>query len=310
MAVDRIVQYRQKDGKDTLKVFFRPSKHFPKGSYFYCDAEDGDLVYKCGWGLFGKNKAVYVYGNKDYNNINFHQEVALKHLGSYCECIDHYNHCGFDNCDVNLFNVTTQENSYNRQDLGYHNWNKKYWVVTFIAPDRTSFSRSVLNEYEACKLRREIEKQNLTHNYNFLEDRSNAIDILDMERTGQISHEEAIYRHVKRYSQNAWYYYRYDLDNYFSEYHIPVPEYDLDEQGFMIDIYSRRKLCPAWKELRALNMGIDIMGDFMQMSGQSVYSFDFVKLGIKPRENLLIDDNYIESLLSDSNNIKQLLGIN
>ena len=32
------------------------------------------------------------------------------------------------------------------------------------------------------------------------------LDILDLERTGQISEEEAIYRHVLRYAaDNAWY---------------------------------------------------------------------------------------------------------
>lgn len=105
----------------------------------------------------------------------------------------------------------------------------------------------------------------------FLEDRSNAIDILDLERTGQISHEESVYRHVKRYSQNAWYYYRYDLVDYFKEYNIPVPEFALDERGFMVDIDTGRKLCPRWKELRSLDRSVNMIDDLLHTSGSAKF---------------------------------------
>lgn len=81
--------------------------------------------------------------------------------------------------------------------------------------------------------------------YDFLKDRRGDLDILDLERTGIISAEEATYRHVIRYAKdNAWYYYRYNLEQYFKDNHIPVPDFDLDEQGFMIDKITRKKLCP------------------------------------------------------------------
>ena len=80
--------------------------------------------------------------------------------------------------------------------------------------------------------------------FNFLKYRRGSEDILDLERTGQISEEEAIYRHVLRYADNAWYYYRYGLEQYFRENHIPVPDFDLDSQGFMVDKITRKHLCP------------------------------------------------------------------
>lgn len=274
MAVDRIVQYRQKDGKNTLKVFLQPSKDFPKGSYFYCDAEDLDLIYKCGWGLFSSDGTLYyVTGRLAEQHLSFHQEVALKHLGHYCTCIDHFNHCGFDNCDSNLFNVSYKYNNLNVSKRGYifRMANNTYqWHVCIDSHEDKVF-RSVANEVEACQVRNQLEKQYLPYHYNFLEDRSNAIDILDLERTGQISHEEAVYRHVKRYSQNAWYYYRYDLADYFKEYNIPKPEYILDERGYMLAPFSNRKLCPFDKELRVLDRSIVMMEDLLNNHKETSY---------------------------------------
>ena len=69
--------------------------------------------------------------------------------------------------------------------------------------------------------------------YSFLKDRRKDIDILDLERTGQISEDEAVYRHVLRYADNAWYLYRYNLFEYFKDNNIPIPVYAIDDEGFM-----------------------------------------------------------------------------
>ena len=81
--------------------------------------------------------------------------------------------------------------------------------------------------------------------YDFLKDRRKDLDILDLERTKKISPEEAVYRHVVRHAKdNAWYFYRYNLAEYFRDNHISIPSYDLDNQGFMIDKVTRKQLCP------------------------------------------------------------------
>lgn len=83
--------------------------------------------------------------------------------------------------------------------------------------------------------------------YNFLEDRRNDLDILDLERTGVLSHEESIYKHVLRYAKdNAWYYYRYNLVKYFKDNHIPAPKFITDEQGFMRHPVTNKLLCPFY----------------------------------------------------------------
>ena len=60
--------------------------------------------------------------------------------------------------------------------------------------------------------------------FDFKKYRRGSQDILDLERTGQISEEEAIYQHIRRYSSNAWYYFRFGLQDYFQQYRIPIPQ--------------------------------------------------------------------------------------
>lgn len=82
--------------------------------------------------------------------------------------------------------------------------------------------------------------------YDFLKDRRKDIDILDLERTGQISEDEAIYRHVCRYAKdNAWYVYRYNLFEYFTENYISVPAFSIDSDGFMAHPITGQRLCPV-----------------------------------------------------------------
>ena len=66
-----------------------------------------------------------------------------------------------------------------------------------------------------------------------------------MERTGHISEDEAVYRHVLRHAaNNAWYYHRYNLTEYFRDNHLKVPDYAIDEEGYMTHPITGQKLCP------------------------------------------------------------------
>lgn len=256
MAVIKKEQYRQKDGTDILKVYTKPTSKFPEGSnYFYADAKDEDIVDSYDWSLFRNRKNIAIIYRRRDVCYSLHRDLAFKYLGYYPDYIDHINGVDFDNTDKNLNIVTNQQNLYNRPVKGYkitsniHLIFKARLKINYV--DCLPFS-SVATEVEACQLQYLVETDYLRgilkddyYMYNFLKDRRNDLDILDLERTGQISSDEAIYKHVVRYaSDNAWYYYRYNLEQYFKDNHLKVPDYKLDEQGYMIHPVTGKKLCP------------------------------------------------------------------
>ena len=261
MSVQKIEEYRQKDGTDILKVYCKPTSKFPKGSNcFYVDVEDKDIVDSYTWLLNKVAKNTYVSTRTRKGSVcnlrilKLHQGLAYKYLGYYPDYIDHINGVGLDNVDSNLNVVTQQQNCFNKQSRGYIiNFPCNSFTARIVIMGRPIFLYSSVHlENEVCQLQYKLETDYLRsvfeddyYMYDFLQDRRNDLDILDLERTGIISAEEATYRHVIRYAKdNAWYYYRYNLEQYFRDNHIPVPDFDLDEQGFMIDKITRKKLCP------------------------------------------------------------------
>ena len=79
-----------------------------------------------------------------------------------------------------------------------------YFQSKLVINRQDSESKCFNNEYDAIVFRYALEQKYYNdYNYNFLLDRVIDLDILDLERTGQISEEEAIYRHVLRYADNA-----------------------------------------------------------------------------------------------------------
>ena len=247
MSVLEIEQYRQLNGEDTLKVILKPTKNFPDGAYFYCDAIDEELVKNYTWGLH-KKKEPYVVANigRSYNQqyLRFHREKAFNILGNYPDYINHINMVEFDNVNANLDVVTVQQNSWCRPSKGYW-FTGRSFVPHIVINSRDVCAKCVRTEVEACQSAYQLEVTHEKYRYDFLKDRRKDIDILDLERTGKISEEEAIYRHVLRYAaDNAWYYFRYNLIRYFADNHIPVPRYSLDSQGYMTHSVTGQRLCP------------------------------------------------------------------
>lgn len=247
--VDKIEQYA-----DTLKVILKSTKKHPVG-YFYCDAEDIDIVQNYSWYLSQHGKSICVVALDFYKNYYLlHRELAYKILNYYPSYIEHINGLEIDNVDKNLNVVTQQQNVYNQSTRRY-SFDKEYNYfrvrIVYNRKDFFPFNR-VKTEVEACQLAYlaetdflRLKMQDNYYMYNFLLDRRNDLDILDDERTGKISQEEAVYRHVVRYAKdNAWYYFRYNLAEYFKDNHIPIPKYGVDEQGFMIHPITGQKLCP------------------------------------------------------------------
>ena len=252
MAVDSITKYKQLDGREILKVRLKPTKKYPNGSWFYIDACFEDLVGSQCWFIDSDKWNDYVVakvGSTGYRRtLLLHQEVAFKCLGRYPNYIDHENGLGMDNIGLNLTEVTNQQNQRNRQSRGYRIGQTYKSGGSCFRPQikLNGRDKSVRREDEVCLRQFQFESANYTdYRYDFFKDRRGDLDIVDLERTGQITSDYATYLHVKRYVENnPWYAYRYNLFNYCSQNGIIIPNYELNTEGRMIDPVTNKILCP------------------------------------------------------------------
>lgn len=252
MAVQRIEYYTQQDGRQILKVILKPTKKYPNG-YFYTDACFEDLVESKSWCIDPQGYVVATMGSRslgDMTKLLLHQEIAYKCLGRYPSHIDHISGLKIDNIGANLEEVNKQQNSRNKQSRGYkigqtYKSGGSCFVPMIVFNNKSIFDTSARREDEACLRQFQFESENYTdYKYDFFKDRRGDADIVDLERKGLISAEEATFRHVMRYAEhNAWYVLRYNLQEYFKAYNIPLPSYKLNTEGRMIDEYGNL-LCP------------------------------------------------------------------
>lgn len=256
MSVVKIEEYRQQNGDDILKVFCKPTKRFPEGgNYFYAPADAVDLVQERSWSLDKRVNGAMIRANTIYTSVSFHQELCNFYYNYYVDCIDHINMVDIDNTDDNLNIVTIQQNALNQFRRGY-TFSNNQLKLAFVPRIKLNgqairpFSQ-VHREDEVCILQNELEQEfarfELQEDYymfDFKRYRRGSEDILDLERTGQISEEEATYRHILKYSDNAWYMLRYGLEVYYKEHNISIPQYSLDFDGFMIHPITGQRLCP------------------------------------------------------------------
>ena len=245
MAVKGIEKYRQQNSEDVLKVILKPTQKFPEG-YFYCDACDEELVKNYTWCIHTQ-RYPYVIANlgSSYNQQTkqFHQEKAFNILDEYPNYINYINGVEFDNVNQNLDKVTNQQNSWARPSRGYLIAGRSFQPHVAVN-SRQIHAKCTRTEVEAIQLSYQLELQYEDYRYDFLKDRRKDADILNLERTGRISEEEAVYHHVCRYADNAWFYYRYNLTEYFRDNHLKVPDYAIDEEGYMTHPITGQKLCP------------------------------------------------------------------
>ena len=246
MAVLRVEEHRQLNGEDVLKVVLKPTQKFPEG-YFYCDSCDEKLVRSYTWYLKSQ-KQLYVMADFENNysrqHLHFHRGKAYNILDRYPDYINHINGVGYDNTNSNLDVVTSQQNNWCKVSRGYSIAGRSFEPHIKVNAHNIC-AKCTRTEAEACQSVYQLELQYEDYCYEFLKDRRKDIDILDLERTGQISEEEAVYRHVLRYAaDNAWYVYRYNLFEYFRDNHLNVPDYAIDEEGYMTHSITGQRLCP------------------------------------------------------------------
>ena len=176
--------------------------------------------------------------------LRFHREKAHNILDDYPDYINHINGIEFDNINMNLDKVSQQQNIWCAPSRGYVIAGRSFEPRIKVNHQQIR-AKCTRTEVEAIQSAYQLEMQYEDYRYDFLKDRRKDIDILDLERTGKISEDEAIYRHVLRYaSDNAWYLYRYNLFDYFADNGIPIPSYALDSEGFMIHSITGQRLCP------------------------------------------------------------------
>ena len=242
MAVLEVEQYRQLNGEDILKVILKPTQRFPDG-YFYCDASDEKLVRNYTWRLQSQKEPYVVAYYRDMGQLRFHREKAHNILDDYPDYINHINGIEFDNINMNLDKVSQQQNIWCAPSRGYVIAGRSF-VPSIMVNFRNIYAKCTRTEVEACEVAHQLELQYEDYCYDFFKDRRKDADILDLERTGQISEDEAIYRHVLRYADNAWYYYRYNLAEYFANNHLKVPAFSTDSDGYMTHPVTGQRLCP------------------------------------------------------------------
>lgn len=257
--VEKIESYTQKNGNEVLKVHIKVSADTPEElKYFYTDASNLDLVEKYSWrvnkGIQTNPVVTMIYKHlPNAKGLLFHREYAYKVLGYYPDYIDHINGLEIDNIDENLNVVTNQQNAFNRPTKGY-GYNKRRpngFTIRLSNNGKEKSGGAYPNEFECIK---DITKKRadfgITYDYNFLKDRRGELDLLDLERTGVVSEEEATYRHVRRFiDTNPWYVYRYNLQEYCKDNNIVIPDFRLDEQGFMIHPVTGKRFSPYEKEV-------------------------------------------------------------
>ena len=260
--VTGIEKFVQKDGLEVLKVWLAPTPQFPNGAFFYCEAKDEDLILlHPNWSI-SDPKQPYVQARASrasaVSTYRFHIEVARKYLGFYPEAIDHYNGIEFDCVNSpNLFSVTQEQNTRNRRSKGYGiTASGAFYIQIIYHGNLVCPYSTVRNEIQALVLRNQLEQKYFTdYNYNFLADRRTSLDLLLQEREGILSHDDVVYLYLKKYSDNPWFYFRYDLAEAYDYYGFRKPEegkdYWFDKSGFMVNKDGVRLVPIDWLNKRA-----------------------------------------------------------
>lgn len=236
------------------KIILKPTKQYPEEhNFFYCDTKDLDIVESGLWQLSGNRVKCVESSCYGIVRIFFHQALAFKYLNYHPDCIDHINGCSIDNTDENLNVVNQMQNVRNKKTQGYYYFEARHAFRPQIRiMGKAILPMCVKTEDVACIIQYELEKQYyFDYNYDFLLDRRNELDLVGLQYSGQITKEEAVFRHVMRYAQdNAWYVYRYNLFNYFKEYNVKIPTYVLDDRGFMRHPVTYKALNPFYERYK------------------------------------------------------------
>ncbi len=238
-------EFREKSGTDTLKVNITTNSG--TDFYFYMPAEAEDLINKGSFRKSGEYISYYRRHSGSHSVVPLHRELFYITPDHNKDVINHLNQIGIDNTYQNLDVVSSAANNIYKLSRGYITSRRGLKQVRRqIEGKYYTVCKEVWREDEACSnayyadyvwLKEVLKKE--YYQFDFFKYRRGELDILDDERTGKISADEAVYRHIMRYADNAWVYLRFGLQQYFKDNHIAVPSYILNEEGLMVDANNR-----------------------------------------------------------------------
>ena len=222
-----------------------------------------------------------IYGYKkpftENEQVLFHQELYSTYFNKpVSDVITCKNRVFFDCTDDNLNIAGMSQAHLNRPTMGYQIPPSGAFYTQInvdYSNTRADFGENynkatgqlvgsyVETEFEACSTQYDFEEAQAkkilgsqAYVYNILRDFKGHEDILDKVRTGKITEEEAKLEllDVPRKDgytvrTNAWYYYRYNLVDFFKAHNIPVPEFTNDKDEYMVDVVTGQRLCPFSK---------------------------------------------------------------
>lgn len=260
--MQKLKENKQQDGTYNIMVY--DDKYDPFQMSTFIDPSKIDLVKQGELTLYRNSENKYPLLDK----FPLHQKVNGVWIPVGID-LDHDNHSKVDNVSENLIPRTHQQNMQNKMRRGYINDAKRF--VAYMTCDLTKlpeeemrkmglidridqresriYSFEYSTEVDVCRVVGLMEltykKYNPEFNcFDILRYRGDDFRTLFRFRTGVTSKEESLYEHLLTYKNNAWYMLRYNLEDIFKQFSIPLPDYTVDKNGYLIDPKSGAKLCP------------------------------------------------------------------
>ena len=230
-------------GTGISKVVLKPTQLFPIGlNYFFISTDDIEIVLEnTAWSLARDRVTSKVFGDDGkYFNICLSRAIFERRGIPVKGQIVYRNRVSIDNTFTNLIDVSVQARNKAAPARGYRVINNRYTPGVMVNGIYRTY-RSVRQEDEAARIQCQLDQE--FGGYDFQSDRSGDEDLLELVYGGILTAEEAEARHLMKRA-TAWHVLRYGLEGYFKKHKLPLPKYELDNLGRMVDPKTKKGLCP------------------------------------------------------------------
>ena len=230
-------------GTGISKVVLSPTPIYPIGlNHFFMSTEDIQIVLEnTAWSLARDRVTSKVFGDDGkYFNIFLSRAIFERRGIPVDGQIVYRNRASIDNTFGNLADVSVQVRNKAAPSRGYGVVNNRYTPGVMVNGVQR-ICRSVNQEDEAARIQCQLDQE--FGGYDFLIDRSGDEDLLELVYAGILTEEEAEARYLMRRA-TAWHVLRYGLEGYFKKHKLPLPKYELDNLGRMVDPKTKKGLCP------------------------------------------------------------------